>query len=954
MRSASGGMIERQDIEPIKKIAPELLAADHLRNVLVGGGDHAHIHGDDQIASHADHFFFLEDPEKPDLKVEGHLTDLIQEKGAFVGQLKKALLSVLVGACKGALFISEQLALQQALHQRTAVDGDKGLVLSRGGVVNGLGKQLLANAGGACNQNVGVGAGHALGNGLALRQLFAAADDILKGVLRSGFAPRHLTAQLPLPLLLSPVIRDLQVACFTTGLQHKVELDGVCLPVIGHQLLLGLVPAVDLAGAQKGEGVKQRLADERLGGPLNKRGHVGIAVENMQIAGEGQKAALWGLIPNDGVEFTDGQVVDRWAELRAYLLKIIDKALGGGDVLDTKAKGDLKHGGHAEHAPSDAKILRISMRKIHVSKKHNVSGKGPLLQARIPYPHPFGGNSQPLEQGVAGQRGPGRLVGHYDGAGTLQLLDGPQLEFFQGIDALDDGTFRIEIFLRVRDQIQRGNQSHVGFDPAAMPLGNRDHFDRDMLEEALQSGLMVVGRNGDVADDGDAFHGIPPTGLGEKLAPGLLFILYSKRCVATPLYRHCTAPSSPAGQGGMLPPPRKKEDKTLKITEIKTFVANAYRTNFVFVKLYTDEGITGVGEGTLEYKEHALLGAVEDLKGYLLGKDPRRIEEHVFHMYRDSYWRTGPVLMSAISAVEMAMWDITGKYYGAPVHALLGGPVREEIELYANGWFAGARKPEEFAAKARAAVEKGVRALKWDPFGSAYLTLERREFAESIDCVAAVRDAVGGDVELLIEGHGRLNVETATRMARALAPYGPMFFEEPVPPDNLDALAEVHRRSPVPIAAGERIYSLAACREFLQKGCADFFQPDPSHCGGILAVKKMAAMAEPYYVSVAPHNPSGPVANAACLQLAGATINYAILEIMLTDVSWRRELTDEMVEFRAGKIHVPNRPGLGVELREEACRSHPFQPVYLRHYNGVLTDIRPEGKHTAYYFQNFD
>ena len=229
----------------------------------------------------------------------------------------------------------------------------------------------------------------------------------------------------------------------------------------------------------------------------------------------------------------------------------------------------------------------------------------------------------------------------------------------------------------------------------------------------------------------------------------------------------------------------------MKITEIKTFVANAYRTNFVFVKLYTDEGITGVGEGTLEYKEHALLGAVEDLKGYLLGTDPRRIEEHVFHMYRDSYWRTGPVLMSAISAVEMAMWDITGKYYGAPVHALLGGPVREEIELYANGWFAGARKPEEFAAKARAAVEKGVRALKWDPFGSAYLTLERREFAESIDCVAAVRDAVGGDVELLIEGHGRLNVETATRMARALAPYGPMFFEEPVPPDNLDALAEV-------------------------------------------------------------------------------------------------------------------------------------------------------------------
>lgn len=152
----------------------------------------------------------------------------------------------------------------------------------------------------------------------------------------------------------------------------------------------------------------------------------------------------------------------------------------------------------------------------------------------------------------------------------------------------------------------------------------------------------------------------------------------------------------------------------MKITEIKTFVANAYRTNFVFVKLYTDEGITGVGEGTLEYKEHALLGAVEDLKGYLLGKDPRRIEEHVFHMYRDSYWRTGPVLMSAISAVEMAMWDITGKYYGAPVHALLGGPVREEIELYANGWFAGPGSGRN-SRQSQGRGGEGVRALKWDP-----------------------------------------------------------------------------------------------------------------------------------------------------------------------------------------------------------------------------------------------
>ena len=388
----------------------------------------------------------------------------------------------------------------------------------------------------------------------------------------------------------------------------------------------------------------------------------------------------------------------------------------------------------------------------------------------------------------------------------------------------------------------------------------------------------------------------------------------------------------------------------MKITELKTYVVNAYRTNFVFVKLETDAGLSGVGEGTLEYKEGALLGALEDLRSYLIGQDPLRIEQHTHLLYRDSYWRSGAVLMSAISAVEQAMWDIAGKYYGAPVCALLGGPVREEIRLYANGWFAGAKTPLEFAAKAKEAVSGGVTALKWDPFGSAYLTLERKEFHRSMECVAAVRSAVGNDIDLLIEGHGRFTPETAARVAQALAPYEPMFFEEPVPPDNLDALAEVHRRSPVPIAAGERVYSLYQCREFLQKGCADFLQPDVSHCGGISAVRKMAVMAEPYYVSMAPHNPSGPVANAACLQLAGCMNNYSILEIMLTDVAWRKDLTDEEVKFHNGAIRIPQKPGLGLTLHEEACGQHPFQATALRHYRGDLTDIRPSGAKSTCYF----
>ena len=380
----------------------------------------------------------------------------------------------------------------------------------------------------------------------------------------------------------------------------------------------------------------------------------------------------------------------------------------------------------------------------------------------------------------------------------------------------------------------------------------------------------------------------------------------------------------------------------MRITEIKTFVVYAYRTNFVFVRVDTDEGLSGVGEGTLEYKEHALLGAIEDIRRTLVGRDPGRIEELTGLLYRDSYWRTGPVLQSAVSAIEMALWDIKGKYYGAPVYDLLGGKVREEIRMYANGWFAGARTPEEFAQKAEEAVALGVTALKWDPFGKAYMTLGREEFTRALACVEAVHGAVKGRADLLIEGHGRFDVATSIRIARALAPFEPMFFEEPVPPDSMDALTQVHEKSPVPIAAGERLFTLYDFARLLERGCVDFVQPDMSHCGGISAVAKIAAMAQARYISLAPHNPSGPVANAAALQLAGCLSGFRILEIMLTDVAWRRELTDETVTFREGAVAIPDRPGLGVELREANFSRYPFQPIDLRHYKGSLTDIRPK------------
>ena len=387
----------------------------------------------------------------------------------------------------------------------------------------------------------------------------------------------------------------------------------------------------------------------------------------------------------------------------------------------------------------------------------------------------------------------------------------------------------------------------------------------------------------------------------------------------------------------------------MKITDIKTYNVFSYRTNFVFVKIETDEGISGVGEGTLEYKEHALLGAIEDIKRVLIGRDPREVEKIGHELYRDSYWRVGPVLQSAISAVNMAMWDIKAKACNVPVYEMLGGKVRDSIRMYANVWFSGAKTPEEFAAAAVAAKEKGVTALKWDPFGKAYMYMDNKDLSYSLSIVEAVRGAVGNDVDLLIEGHGRFNIATGIHIANELKQFNPMFFEEPTPPDSFDAIAEVRRKSPVAIAAGERVYSLTQFREFLDKGCADFAQPDMSHCGGISAVMKMAAMAEPHYVAIAPHNPSGPVANACALHLAAAIPGFRILEICLTDVSWRKELTNERVVFEKGNILIPEGVGLGLELNEENCLKYPFQPVDLRHYKGTLTNVRPENQSGTYF-----
>ena len=386
----------------------------------------------------------------------------------------------------------------------------------------------------------------------------------------------------------------------------------------------------------------------------------------------------------------------------------------------------------------------------------------------------------------------------------------------------------------------------------------------------------------------------------------------------------------------------------MKVTQIKTFICHAYRTNWVFVKVITDSGLYGVGEATLEYREPTVVQAIKELERYLVGKDPHNIEAFWHDAYRDAYWRGGVVLMSALAGVEMALWDIKGKDLGVPVYQLLGGKVRDSVKCYANAWFAGAKKPEEFAQKAKIAVKNGFSGLKWDPFGKEYLNIDPKHLNEALDCIAAVKDAVGDQVHLIIEGHGRFNVPTAVRIGNALEKFGILWVEEPIPPDDKKGIAWVRSKIATPVSGGERLYSRFEYADYLRMECADFWQPDVSHAGGIVEVRKIAAMAESHYIPVCPHNPSGPVANAATLQLAACIPNFYLLETMANDIPWRADVSTEKVKFENSEMFIPDLPGLGIDINEEEITKHPYECRNLRHYVGTLTDIRPEGS-TGYF-----
>lgn len=374
----------------------------------------------------------------------------------------------------------------------------------------------------------------------------------------------------------------------------------------------------------------------------------------------------------------------------------------------------------------------------------------------------------------------------------------------------------------------------------------------------------------------------------------------------------------------------------MKIVSQKVFVANVSRTNFVFVKLYTDDGIEGVGEATLEWKTETVVAALNELERVLVGRDPFAVDRIIEELHRDSYWRTGAVFRTALGAIDAALLDIKGKALGVPVFELLGGKFRDRVTCYANHWFFGAVEPEEYADRARHAVAMGYKALKWDPFEAVDLEMPRAQRNRTIEIVEAVRSAVGSGVDLMLDVHGRLNVPTAIAMCRELARFDLRWIEEPTPPESIDALAEVRARSPVEIAAGERWYEPARFAEALSKKAVDVLQPDVSHAGGLSETKRIAHLAHSFLVPVAPHNPVGPVMNAMTLHTSVAIPNFTVFETVSVDVPWRKTLVRETLQFENGELLAPTAPGLGVELIEEACAQYPYQPYNVPLFDGSM------------------
>ncbi len=365
----------------------------------------------------------------------------------------------------------------------------------------------------------------------------------------------------------------------------------------------------------------------------------------------------------------------------------------------------------------------------------------------------------------------------------------------------------------------------------------------------------------------------------------------------------------------------------MNILETRITVVGAPWRELVFLELTTDAGLTGVAEVRMVNKTETLVACIEELAPrYVIGSDPFDVERLAWNVQRAEYGRPGEVTQSALAAFDIACWDLMGQSLGVPVWKLLGGRFRDRVPAYANAWYQAEREAGAIARLAKEVVARGYRALKLDPFGAASAELPAADRRRSEAIVAAVRDAVGPDVQILVEMHGRFTPATAVRVATMLEPYDPEWIEEPVPPENAAALARVRQATRIPIATGERAHTIADIREFIEGGLADVVQVDLTHFGGFLAMKQLAGWAAAHYLLMAPHNVCGPVGTMANVHLAVATPNYKILE-HFNDFAdpWVHDLVDHSPRVSAedGCFDLPQRPGLGVRLNHDVCRAHP-------------------------------
>ena len=368
----------------------------------------------------------------------------------------------------------------------------------------------------------------------------------------------------------------------------------------------------------------------------------------------------------------------------------------------------------------------------------------------------------------------------------------------------------------------------------------------------------------------------------------------------------------------------------MKITSIETVIIGAptpgcgllSNRNYFILRLHTDEGLTGIGEATVESHDDSLLGILKDLEDLITGFDPLQPNRLVQHLLRKRFWKGGVLKASVISGIELACWDIIGKHANKPVYDLLGGAVRDKIRVYANGWTGGATDPAVIRDKAHEAMAAGYRAFKFSLALPAWPLFDR-EVVNKIDkAVATVREAVGADAPLCFDGHGRYDAKLALQVAEVLEEYDVMFFEEPVQPENEDGMAEVAAKCRIPVAAGERLTRPQEFRRLFEKRAISVAQPDLAHCHGLGEGCKIAHIAEAFDGFVAPHCPMSPLLLAISLHLDAVAPNFLIQE-RLFQPDWRGNILNNPMKVDEGFLHLPSGAGWGVELDEELCAQHP-------------------------------